>query len=130
MVQPDSTPALPFPSEYADPDSHALKAVPYPERPFYPERHAVAAVPNPGRQAPAAPAPSPERPTPAKVPQKRVLAQSLQAKNVVLGSVGNNYASAERKRLKLSHFGRSLLLFISVKPTCKSEVDSQVRILQ
>jgi hypothetical protein len=90
VVQPDSTPASPFPSEYADPDSHASKAVPYPERPFYPERHAAAAVSNPGRQAPAAPAPSPERPAPAKVPQKRVLAQSLQAKNVVLGSVGNN----------------------------------------
>jgi hypothetical protein len=80
VVQPDSTPASPFTSEYADPDSHASKAVPYPERPFYPERHAPAAVPNSGRHAPAAPAPSPERPAPTKVSQKRVLAQSLQAK--------------------------------------------------
>ncbi len=116
-MQPDSTPASPFPSEYADPDSHASKAVPYPERPFYPERHAPAAVPKPERHAPAAPAPSPERPSPAKVPQKRVLAQSLQAKNVFLGSVRNNYTSSDRKRLKLSHFGKRILLFILVKLT-------------
>ncbi len=88
MVQPDFTPASPFPSEYADPNSQASKAVPYPERPFHPERHAAAGVSSPGRHAPAATAPSPERPSPANVPQKRVL--SLQAKNVVLGSVGNN----------------------------------------
>jgi hypothetical protein len=80
-VQPESTAASPFPSAYADPDSHASKADPYPERTFYTERHSAAAGPNPSRQVPAAPAPSPERPAPAKVPQKRVLAQSLQAKN-------------------------------------------------